>query len=187
MTLLIRMPDHASERISQQLKTELHDITELIIGGDAPENALECSRIIILFPLYSEGLPSDMLRLLMLLDKALHGEDVPVYCLALTDLYNPQRCECALMTVENWAIKSGLRWCGGMALSGQSLIPIKVLFRKDMGKAEIAAVKAFALNVSNLIATENIFVSTDLSNKRYCLALNSAVKKYVKNGEVRKK
>ncbi len=181
MTLLIRTSEHASERIAQQLKLNIPDLSELIIRGDVPENALECDRIVVLFPLYSEGLPSDLLKLLILLDKALHDEKVKVYGIALTDLYNPQRCECALITLSNWAEKAGLLWCGGMALSGQSLIPIKVLFRKDMSKTELSAINAFSQNIINGISAENIFISTDLSNKRYCLALNSAAKKHIKS------
>ncbi len=183
MTLLIRTPEHASERIAHQLKLSIPDIEELIIRGDAPENALDCDRIVVLFPLYSEGLPSDLLKLLMLLDKALHDEEIPVYGIALTDLYNPMRCECALITLSNWCQRAGLSWHGGMALSGQSLIPIKVLFRKDMGKAEMAAISSFSQNILSGISAENIFISTDLSNKRYCLALNSAAKKFIKNNK----
>lgn len=183
MTLLIRTPDYAAERAAQQLRLSVSDIEELIIGGDAPENALSCDRIVVLFPLYSEGLPSDMLRLLMLLDKALHGEGVPVYGIALTDLCNPQRCECALVTLANWCEKAGLSWRGGLALSGQSLIPIKVLFRKEMGSAEAAAINAFSQNILSGISAENIFVSTDLSNKRYCLALSSAAKRFIKKSK----
>lgn len=108
-----------------------------------------CDRIILVFPLYVDSLPSHLLSFLMEWEqRLLAGEvpSVPVYAVAQCGFYEGIQNRYALNIVENFCLRTGLIWGGGIGLGGTGALaggleqfskPLKKLLTELSGCVEL--------------------------------------------------
>ena len=111
------------------------------------ERLLSADTLVLAMPLYVDGLPSNVIRLLERLQKASPGLNLNLYVRANLCLYESHQLNNLLAMIRYWCDISGYRYCGGLAVSAGELIgvlikkmrsgPVRPLTEalKNMGKA----------------------------------------------------
>lgn len=78
-------------------------------------------KLILCVPLYVDGLPSQVIRLMELLE-AYKGEPKKVYVLANMGLYESSQLVNLFSAVKQWCGKCGFEYCGGLGISAGELL-----------------------------------------------------------------
>lgn len=98
------------------LKTYLHDISELICRLEhAPE-------IILCMPLYVDGLPSQVIRLMEKFEGEYRGGKKRIYVLTNMGLYESSQLINLFDAVRQWCGRMGFEYCGGLGVSAGELL-----------------------------------------------------------------
>ena len=97
------------------LKDWLKDLPGLVKRlGDAPV-------IVLCIPLYVDGLPSMVIRLLETFEKEYSGKPKKIYVLANMGLYESSQLVNLFSAVTQWSRKMGFDYCGGLGISAGEL------------------------------------------------------------------
>jgi len=156
------------------------------------EQLKECNILVFAFPLYVDGIPSHLLRCIVQLEeffKGLSRSDIMVYSLVNSGFYEAHQNELALEMMENWCIKSGLKWGQGLAIGGGGmLLSLKNVSvghgpRKnfDKGLSELAG------NILKCTSENNIFINPSFPRILYKLAAEMGWRYSVKANGLRRK
>ena len=97
------------------LKDHMQDM-----GSLAGELA-DASRMILCVPLYVDGLPSQVIRLMEMLE-SYTGESKQIYVLANMGLYESSQLVNLFSAVRQWCEKCGFEYCGGLGVSAGELL-----------------------------------------------------------------
>lgn len=86
-----------------------HDAAEVLTAADAA---------VLAFPLYVDGIPSHLLRFLQEMEGVLReAEHKPlIYALMNCGFYEGEQCAPALEMVQNWCLRAGVPFGGGLAV-----------------------------------------------------------------------
>ena len=179
-----KVKDSASGCILQELKSFLeHDSTIIYeyyfrkpqLSVKEMEQLAECDVLVFAFPLYVDGIPSQLLSCLVQLETfftSIKEKEIIVYSLVNCGFYEGHQNELAIEMMENWCVKAGLKWgqgigigSGGM-LAGLKNVPIGHGPKKNLGKA----FKQLANNVLKCTSEENIFITANFPRVLYKLA-----------------
>ena len=90
------------------------------MGALAGELA-DASRMILCVPLYVDGLPSQVIRLMEMLE-SYTGESKQIYVLANMGLYESSQLVNLFSAVRQWCEKCGFEYCGGLGVSAGELL-----------------------------------------------------------------
>lgn len=127
----MRSANGNSARLAQQLVKMLHTEFETValqkyIGNlSALLPVLEKAEAVVLCtPLYVDGLPSQVIRLLETAHKQYNGRGKRVYVLANMGLYESQQLVNLFSSVKQWCEKTGHLYCGGLGISAGELIGV---------------------------------------------------------------
>ncbi len=82
----------------------------------------ESSAVVLCVPLYVDGLPAQVIRLLKTAERAYRGEPKTVYVLANMGLYESSQLVNLFAAVRLWCEKTGFRYGGGLGVSAGELI-----------------------------------------------------------------
>ncbi|MBO4918926.1 MAG: flavodoxin family protein [Erysipelotrichaceae bacterium] len=114
-----------AKELSKKLKKE-HEIVNMQQYQNEPEKLmqkLESAPIIVLCtPLYVDGLPSQLIRLMERFEKEYHGLRKKIYVLANMGLYESSQLENLFEAVKQWCTEMGFEYCGGLGISAGELI-----------------------------------------------------------------
>ncbi len=77
---------------------------------------------VLFFPLYVDALPSHVLRCLMQLEERARGKTLKVYAVINCGFYEGEQTEVAFEIVENFCIRAGLEFCGGVGVGGGGML-----------------------------------------------------------------
>lgn len=153
---------------------EFHFRKRELKSGVINELAL-CDCLVFAFPLYVDGLPSQLLSCL----KQLEGyfsthpkKKIGVYCLVNCGFYEGIQTAVALDIMKNWCYKAGLSWgqgvgigSGGMILSIEN-IPVEHRLKKNFSRA----LDTISGSISSLSGAENVFIDLNFPRFLYKLA-----------------
>ena len=85
---------------------------------------LECDAWVFAAPLYADGVPSHLLACLCQLENQdLAGRGIRVCALWNAGFYEGIQNQVALKIMENWCLKAGLSWVGGIGYGGGGALP----------------------------------------------------------------
>ena len=94
----------------------IHDFNSLV-------NSLEDAETLVLcMPLYVDGLPSQMIRLMEHFELGYQGGAKRIYLLANMGLYESCQLQSLFSAVRQWCAKMGFDYCGGLGISAGELL-----------------------------------------------------------------
>ncbi len=122
-----------SSRLLGKLEPMIHDNNEIVHYHLATkpfteEQYLELCRMDILifsFPLYVDGIPSHLLRMLVKLEdfmKADRQKPVTVYAIINNGFYEGKQNHIAVRILENWCLKSGITFGQGIGMGAGEMM-----------------------------------------------------------------
>ena len=104
--------------------------TETNAAAHGAGNSLEpagtlasCDALVIVYPLYADALPSNLLTTLE--DLACSGalaRETLVYAICNLGFYEPSQIGTSFLLLQNWCRAAGLLWCGGLAVGGGGML-----------------------------------------------------------------
>jgi multimeric flavodoxin WrbA len=165
----------ASEMIVTALQSRLTQAADCAICHAAEQNRDEImgafvdrNALIFVFPLYVDGIPSHLLRLLdethnFLADAA---PGAAVYCIVNNGFYEARQNSVALELMKNFCVRSGLKWGQGLGVGAGGMIHAARIGRgplKNLGKA----LDALAENILNRKSADDHFVEPNFPKFLY--------------------
>ena len=125
----MRNKDGNSAKLAKQLAARLEKEAEFVDLKDwlkdlpglvkKLENA---SAIVFCIPLYVDGLPSQVIRLMEKFEKEYRGDKKKIYVLANMGLYESSQLVNLFSAVTQWSRKMGFDYCGGLGVSAGELL-----------------------------------------------------------------
>ncbi|MDR1015802.1 MAG: NAD(P)H-dependent oxidoreductase [Coriobacteriales bacterium] len=99
-----------------------------------------CGALVFVFPLYVDGIPSHLLRLLDEMQGAIVGvaPDATVCCVVNNGFYEAHQNKVALEMMGSFCVRSGLRWGQGLGVGAGGMIAAAPIGRgplKGLGRA----------------------------------------------------
>ena len=120
-----------SGKLARQLAKSLADEPEILTiqsymkDLDALVSALaDAGTIVLCVPLYVDGLPSQVIRLLERFERSYRGGAKKIYVLANMGLYESSQLINLFAAVEQWCGKMAFSYCGGLGISAGELIGV---------------------------------------------------------------
>ena len=113
--------------------------------------------LVLCMPLYVDGIPSQMIRLMELFEHAYNGDSKKVYLLANMGLYESCQLQSLFSAVKQWCAKMDFVYCGGLGISagellGELMVHIPFHIGATKKAAEGMALLAKAINSGNILA-----------------------------------
>ncbi|MDR1185090.1 MAG: NAD(P)H-dependent oxidoreductase [Coriobacteriales bacterium] len=156
----------ASEAITTALQDRLTPVANCVVCHAAKHSRDEimatfagCDALVFVFPLYVDGIPSHLLRLLDEAQDAVVdvAPNTMVYGVVNNGFYEAPQNRIALELLKNFCARSGLKWGQGLGVGGGGMIPALSIGRgptKNLGKA----LDTFAKNILDGKAADSLFV-----------------------------
>ena len=94
----------------------IHDFDRLVRSLEDAETLVLC------MPLYVDGLPSQMIRLMEHFELGYQGGAKRIYLLANMGLYESCQLQSLFSAVRQWCAKMGFDYCGGLGISAGELL-----------------------------------------------------------------
>ncbi|MBR4461070.1 MAG: hypothetical protein IKS51_00585 [Erysipelotrichaceae bacterium] len=117
-----------SRKLGLELQKKLKQENELIEIAPyvrKPETLMERLEdvpvIVLCTPLYVDGLPSQLIRLLETFEKRYHGTAKRIYVLANMGLYESRQLVNLFDAIRQWCDRMGFAYCGGLGVSAGEL------------------------------------------------------------------
>ncbi len=152
------------------------DITDLASyrnADDAADMAAAASKLVLAMPLYVDGIPSNVLRLMERLE--LYGGSRTVYTIANMGFYESRQIENLLGMVRSWCDVCGCTYGGGIAIGAGEMLGMEKLASLEKGPAANMH-KGFALlaeAVQNGTAIDDIYADpSGFPRRLYLMAGN---------------
>ena len=101
---------------SVALGKHLRDMRELLVKLE------DASCIVLCAPLYVDGLPSQLIKLMELFEREYDGGSKRIYVLSNMGLYEPEQLANLFSAVREWCSVMGFEYCGGLGVSAGELI-----------------------------------------------------------------
>ena len=113
--------------------------------------------LVLCMPLYVDGVPSQMIRLMELFEQAYKGGSKKIYLLANMGLYESCQLQSLFAAVKQWCVKMGFSYCGGLGISagellGELMVHLPFRFGATKKAAEGMERLAEAVNSGSMLA-----------------------------------
>lgn len=152
-----------AKELSRRLKKE-HEIINMQKYSNDPQELLEILNdvpvIVLCTPLYVDGLPSQLIRLMEDFQKNYHGLRKKIYVLANMGLYECSQLENLFEAVRQWSDEMGFEYCGGLGISAGELIGTlieHIPFKLGPGKKNAKGMKKLAKAISSDTAIKDLY------------------------------
>jgi multimeric flavodoxin WrbA len=175
----------ASEVVLRSLKLMLPESDEMIeismrntsVSEEDLEKLAGCDTLVFAFPLYYDGIPSQLLRCLVQMESYFREKGVTgirVYALVNNGFYEGRQNVYAIENMKHWALKSGLVWGQGIGLGGGGMLaPMKDITEGQGVKKNLGgALRTIAGNIASGNSAEPLFVSPEIPRIVYQLGGN---------------
>lgn len=126
---------------------------------------LNCDRLIIAFPLYVDGIPSHLLRLLEECEECANRQNkkaIPVYAIVNCGFYEGKQNHLAIQMIENWCKRVNFTWVQGVGIGGGEMLGS--LQSTPLGKGPKKSLGTSLEELSKNILSNNIDSSTSGKN-----------------------
>ena len=124
------------------------------------ERLYEIPVLVLCTPLYVDGLPSQLIRLMERFQEEYHGLRKRVYLLANMGLYESSQLESLFTAVKQWCQVMGFDYCGGLGISAGELLGTLIQhlpFSLGPGKSSARGMKKLAKAINANTAIEDIY------------------------------
>ena len=141
--------------------------------NDENKNEIYNSDVLIfLFPLYVDGIPSNLLKLLVEFEKEkVIKSGTKIYCIANNGFYEGKQNRLAILQIKNWCEKVNARWGQGIGVGAGELLPYLKKYPlgqgplKNLGKV----LDEFSANIITLKSDEDIYINPNWLRSLYFL------------------
>ena len=139
--------------------------------NDENKNEIYNSDVLIfLFPLYVDGIPSNLLKLLVEFEKEkVIKSGTKIYCIANNGFYEGKQNRLAILQMKNWCEKVKARWGQGIGVGAGELLPHLKKYKlgqgplKNLGKV----LNKFSANILTLKSDEDIYINPNWLKSLY--------------------
>ena len=128
--------------------------------------------LIFLFPLYVDGIPSNLLKLLVEFEKKkVIKYGTKIYCIVNNGFYEGKQNQLAILQIKNWCEKVKARWGQGIGVGAGELLPHLKKYPlgqgplKNLGKV----LDKFSANILTLKSDEDIYINPNWLRSLYFL------------------
>ena len=125
----MRCKDGNSAKLARQLSEQLNKENETVSLArylNQTEDLIrlleEDSDLVLCMPLYVDGLPSQLIRLMEQMSKNYHGASKRIYVLANMGLFEPGQLVNLFEAVHQWCKAMGFEYCGGLGIGAGELV-----------------------------------------------------------------
>ncbi|BCJ94075.1 hypothetical protein acsn021_16440 [Anaerocolumna cellulosilytica] len=141
---------------------------------------------VIAFPLYVDGIPSHLLRVLQQLEEAItinSYKPVRIYGIANAGFYDAKQNRLALRILRNWSDKAGCVWGQGLGFGAGGMlgylkkVPAGSGPKKNLG----SVLQEFTTNILEQRQGENLYTTPNFSRFLYKLAAEHGWRQQVKS------
>ena len=139
--------------------------------NDENKNEIYNSDVLIfLFPLHVDGIPSNLLKLLVELEKEkVIKSGTKIYCIANNGFYEGKQNRLAILQMKNWCEKVNARWGQGIGVGAGELLPHLKKYPlgqgplKNLGKV----LDKFSANILTLKSDKDIYINPNWLKSLY--------------------
>ena len=139
--------------------------------NDENKNEIYNSDVLIfLFPLHVDGIPSNLLKLLVEFEKEkVIKSGTKIYCIVNNGFYEGKENRLAILQVKNWCEKVKADWGQGIGAGAGELLPYLKKYKlgqgplKNLGKV----LDEFSANIITLKSDEDIYVNPNWLKSLY--------------------
>lgn len=131
--------------------------------NDKTKNEIYNSNVLIfIFPLYVDGIPSNLLKLLIKFEKEnVVRPETKIYCIVNNGFYEGKQNFLALLHMKNWCKKVNAKWGQGIGIGSGELLPYLKKFKLGQGplKNLEKILNRFSRNILTLNSDKNIYIN----------------------------
>ena len=128
--------------------------------------------LIFLFPLYVDGIPSNLLKLLVEFEKEkVVNPATRVYCVVNNGFYEGKQNRLAILQIKNWCEKVKARWGQGIGVGAGELLPYLKKCKLEQGPLKNLgkALEKFSINILTLKNGKDIYINPNWLRSLYFL------------------
>ena len=131
--------------------------------NDKTKNEIYNSDVLIfIFPLYVDGIPSNLLKLLVKFEKEnVIRPKTKIYCIVNNGFYEGKQNFLALLHMKNWCKKVNAKWGQGIGIGSGELLPYLKKFKLGQGplKNLEKILNRLSRNILTLNSDKNIYIN----------------------------
>ena len=139
--------------------------------NDKTKNEIYNSDVLIfIFPLYVDGIPSNLLKLLVNFEKEnVVRPKTKIYCIVNNGFYEGKQNFLALLHMKNWCKKVKAKWGQGIGIGSGELLPYLKKFKLGQGplKNLEKILNRFSRNILTLNSDKNIYITPNWPKSLY--------------------
>jgi len=139
--------------------------------NDKTKNEIYNSDVLIfIFPLYVDGIPSNLLKLLVKFEKEnVVRPKTKIYCIVNNGFYEGKQNFLALLHMKNWCKKVKAKWGQGIGIGSGELLPYLKKFKLGQGplKNLEKILSRFSRNILTLNGDKNIYINPNWPRSLY--------------------
>lgn len=158
-----------------------------------PEALKEQDAMVFVFPLYVDGVPSHLVRLLERLETTLHGKSISVYAVVNCGFFEGEQNRWALEIIHNWCVKAGLSWGRGLGIGGGGMLSMLKDAPPDKGPKKTISrgidqlVHSIRENTHGQESAADLLVSPNFPRRLYMLAAQMGWRRQIKKNGLKAK
>ena len=139
--------------------------------NDKMKNEIYNSDVLIfIFPLYVDGIPSNLLKLLVKFEKEnVVRPKTKIYCIVNNGFYEGKQNFLALLHMKNWCKKVNAKWGQGIGIGSGEILPYLKKFKLGQGplKNLEKILNRFSRNILTLNSDKNIYINPNWPKSLY--------------------
>lgn len=139
--------------------------------NDKTKNEIYNSDVLIfIFPLYVDGIPSNLLKLLVKFEKEnVVRPKTKIYCIVNNGFYEGRQNFLAILHMKNWCKKVNAKWGQGIGIGSGELLPYLKKFKLGQGplKNLEKILNRFSRNILTLNSDKNIYINPNWPKSLY--------------------
>ena len=132
------------------------------LNGKTKNEIYNSDVLIFIFPLYVDGIPSNLLKLLVEFEKEkVIKSGSKIYCVVNNGFYEGKQNFLALLHMKNWCKKVNAKWGQGIGIGSGELLPYLKKFKLGQGplKNLEKILNKFSRNILTLNSDKNIYIN----------------------------
>ncbi|MCL2592983.1 MAG: hypothetical protein FWD82_06425 [Defluviitaleaceae bacterium] len=136
---------------------------------------------VVVFPLYVDGIPSNLLRLLYESKDELKNinSDVVIYAISNNGFFEGKQNALALDMIKHFCEAAGVKWGQGLGIGAGGMLTVAPIGAGPL-KSIGADLKTFSANINESISSDNLFTQPNFPKLLYKLGGHANWKKSAK-------
>ena len=139
--------------------------------NDENKNEIYNSDVLIfLFPLHVDGIPSNLLKLLIKFEEEkVVKSETKIYCIVNNGFYESKQNRLAILQIKNWCEKVKARWGQGIGVGAGELLPYLKKYKLGQGPLKNLGnvLDEFSSNILTLKSDEDIYINPNWLKSLY--------------------